>query len=127
MIHAVQVREEVPQAVHCGDVPESKALCNELDGALAGDQDVLVMELCEHLERRVGHDNLVLSDGDIEPVTQLVRLLLPQGVPGVGDKYCRNAPLFLLVIIERAKRLWRAREHVPATHDDPVYVEHEAE
>ena len=113
--------------VHGGHVGEPETGGDVVDGALPHDQHVLGVVLGEHLEGRVGHHHLVLIDRDIEPVAQLVRLVLPQGVPGVRDKDGRNAPLILLVIKERTKRLRRAREHVLATHDDPVYVEHEAE
>ena len=49
MVYAVQVGEDVPQAVHGCHVPEAETLSDELHGALAGDQDVFVVVLCEHL------------------------------------------------------------------------------
>ena len=76
VVHAVKSRKHVSELIHRGHVGEPKTLSDELHRPLARDEDVLVVELREHLQGRVGHDHLVLRYGDVEPVAQLVRLLL---------------------------------------------------
>ena len=58
VVHGVQGGEGVPQLVHGGHALEAEAASDVLDGSLAGDQDVLVVEFGEHAQRRVRHHNL---------------------------------------------------------------------
>ena len=127
VIHAVQGGEPAAELVHRGHVPEAQALGDKLNRPLTRHQHVLVVVLREHLQRGVGHDHLLLRHGHIQPVGQLVRLLLPQRIPGVCHEDGGHAPRAAPVVIQLLEGLGRARQHVLAAHDHSVDIEHEAE
>ena len=58
MIHAIQSRKNVSKLIHGGHVSKTQALGDKLHWSLPGDQHVLVVILCKHLQRGVGHNDL---------------------------------------------------------------------
>ena len=127
VVNCIKDGKGVTQLVHGGHVGEPETGGDVVDGALPHDQHVLGVVLGEHLEGGVGHHHLVLRHGHLQPVRQLVRLLLPQRVPCVRDKDGRNPPPLLVLVVQQRKRLRGGGKDIFASDYDAIDVKHDAE
>ena len=125
VVHTVQTGEHVAEGVHRDHLPEAQALGDGLHGALAHHQHLLVVVLGEHLEGGVGHHHLVLGHRNIQPVGELVRLLLAESVAGVGHEDGGDPPLGCLAVVQQLEGVRSAGEDSPAPHYHAVNVEHQ--